>query len=422
MKFTMIGGGSFFTATILHGIAHVAERRNWDTSGLQVCLFDIDPDRAQLMADYGRLLVEKGLLHVSFGTPTSRADALDGADLVIESVPFREENERARRLREEFHIPGEHQGPGSIPILLGCMPFLTQLADEMTQRCPRALLLILTNPTDMFADAVSRATGIRACGLCVEVYHLIDHLAFYFQLDPDDIRLHTVGVNHAGWSLRFLVGDRDGYALIRDRMDDVLTHPDFHPGNMLMVEAFRLTGYLRSSAFHPWPYQPSQPPVSYQEFGKRHAVVRGRGVLDLVREAIRTRTPLEGPIDQPPELIPIRYRGTGRGVGCLLHALATGAEEVVTLQLRNAGAVSNWDPDFFLELAVRARGRELTPIRIGQAPDWLTSFEKALALHNKLAVDYCFDRRIDTLKRALSAVHLLTPTGALTAFAHRLHQ
>ncbi len=422
MKLAIIGGGSFFTATIAHGIAHVAQKNGWPTDDLEVALFDVDPARAQLMADYGKLLVRRGLLAARFTMSQQRAEALDGADVVIESVPFREENEQARKLREAFGVPETHQGPGAIPAFLACMPFMRRLAQDMERYCPDALLLLLTNPTDMFADAISRATEIAACGLCVEVYHLIDHLAFYFGWDPDEIQLHTVGVNHAGWSLRFFVGEEDGYELIRGRMAALPEHPDFHPGNMLLVEAYQLTGYLRSSAFHPWPYRPSEPPLSWEEFHRRRRVVRGRTMLELVRQALKRGEPLSGPEDRPPELIEVRYRGTGRGVGRLLYARDTGAEQVLTLQLRNGGAAEGWEPDFYLELAVRAAGRVLRPIALGRPPEWLVGFEKALALHNKLAVDYYFDRNLNTLKQALAAVQLVAGTGALNSFAQAVHE
>jgi len=419
LKLAVIGGGSAFTLCALQGVASCAERWRGSGAALQVALFDTAPERCGRWAAYGRLIAAKLGIPLTVEVCEARDEALRDANVVMFSVGFREAEALAHRLLGEygFHPQSIHDGPPAFAFAAKVWPFCRQLADDIARLAPASLTLVLPNPTDVLAEAMELHADIACAGLCVEVEHLRDHLAYYFSYPPDSIAFDHAGVNHDGWVLRLQVDGQDGYALLHEGILSLPQHPDFHPGCFGMVSVYQATGYLRSSAYHNWPLDtpPYQGPRTYDEFA--HPGDR----LAAVDRAIAEGVLLEAPADVHPERQTVKYLGTGRALSRLLLARAGVGPEVVALQVRNSGAVPNLPPDVRVEVPVLAQGARTVPLAVGELPEWLGGTTRLLAVQRRALARYLLSGDRDTLHQALLTLPTIRRIDALAAFADEVH-
>ena len=158
-------------------------------------------------------------------TTTDQRDALAGADFVVvsistggfDSMAFDLEIPASRGLVQTV---GDTVGPGGIMRGLRNVPVLVGIARDMEALCPDAWLLNLTNPMTTLTRAVTKATAIKAVGVCHESVLTTFVLSLLLGRSFLDIDLTVGGVNHLPWVTKVDVGGDDGLALLRDLMDD----------------------------------------------------------------------------------------------------------------------------------------------------------------------------------------------------------
>jgi alpha-galactosidase/6-phospho-beta-glucosidase family protein len=423
-KLAYVGGGSLFVPSIVNGIARVLLESSTpfaESSGeVELCLFDILPEKAERMRAYAEIVRKAWDVPLRASVAASRAEALEGADLVMVSVWLAEEHARLNRLVERLGFRLPEEGPGVAGWALAGAPWSLEVAAEMRQHCPDALFVTLMNPTDVIAGLVGEAGGVRAAGLCVEVDGLRGALAYYFRVPYESIELVHAGVNHDGWVLELKVDGQDGYGLWRERWWEIERDPDYHPGNRGIRHIHDLTGHLRSSAYHNWPYEIEQTPEHRARWDARQG--RRESCEAALDEALRREEPIADPPGIHPERSKLNYPYTGITVGKLMQSIATGRDNLISLQVPNHGAISNFPEDAIVEVPTRVHGRTIQPISVGEAPEWLAGTTHLLAIQRQLIVKYVLDRRLDTLKQALAVLPMFGTVQQLNRYAEALHE
>jgi len=426
VRIAIVGGGSTFVIPILHGIGRVGQELEEYRETAEVSLYDIVPERAEMIARYGRLLSETRRIPLLMEVENTRDDCLENADIVLLSVSFLNSDHFARVISavSGLSFPGHSEfGPDEIAIAARGFPFMNKLARDILRLSPKAILLNLVNPTDLLADLVEESTGICSFGLCVEVEHLRDHLAYYFNYEPEQISLVHAGVNHDGWILNLTVKGENGYELLREKILALPERPDFHPGNQCMVMLYRLTGYLRSSPYHSGIWRS----LPYRNLEVRD-LFYGQDKRKMYYSAIESALASGRPIREEkahPELSPIRYFGTGIAVARLARSIATGQRDIFALQAKNQEAITNFPREVRVEVPVihdKASTERLRPMKVGELPEWLGWTSKQLSIKRKLAADYVLTRNIELLKRSLLAAPQTVPIDDLLAYAETLHK
>ncbi len=418
-KLAIIGGGSLFVPSIVNGLGEML-RRTQPAFEVELALYDIEPARAERMRAYAELVARAWGVALSASVPSARAAALEGADLVLASVWLREEHARLDRIVEALGIELPEEGPGLAGWAAACAPWSLALAAEMRTHCPEALFVTLMNPTDVIAGAVGEAGGVRAVGLCVEVDGLRGALAYYFRIPAEQIALVHAGVNHDGWLLGLQVDGEDRYAELCARWDEAERDPDFHPGNLGIRPILDLTGHLRSSAYHHWPYQPA-PPADREERWRRWAGKRERCEAALA-EALARGEPIADPPHIHPERSRLQYPHTGQTVGRLLESLVTRTPHVLPLQVPNHGAIANFPALAMVEVPALVQGRTIRPLAVGELPQWLGGYTRLLAVQRRLVIEYLCRPQLETLKRALAVLPMFGPPEGLNRYAEALHR
>lgn len=197
-KVACIGGGGVRTPLVIYGINESARQLGVD----EVVLYDVDPDRAQMMAALGRAVVEREGGSLLVRESTRLEDAVEGADFVLSSIRVggiaaRTHDERAAI---QHGYPGqETTGPAGMAMALRTVPVAIEQARLVHRLAPHAWLINFTNPAGLITQAILHHTDARVVGICDTPSELLHRIASALAADSADVRCEYLGLNHLGW-------------------------------------------------------------------------------------------------------------------------------------------------------------------------------------------------------------------------------
>ncbi len=163
----------------------------------------------------------------------------------------------------DFEIPKKYglkqtladsMGIGGIFRGLRTIPFVLDLAGEMKEQCPGALLLNYTNPMGILMEALYTAhPEINSVGLCHSVPYTAREIASYIGVDYGDLLYECAGINHIAWMTRLEVDGEDAYPHLFAALED----PDVFARDRVRFELMRRLGYfVTESSEHNAEYTP----------------------------------------------------------------------------------------------------------------------------------------------------------------------
>jgi len=217
-KITIIGAGGYVFPLRLVGDILSLPALQAST----ITLMDIDADRLEGTAAAARDLVRHYGFPAVIESTTERRAALDGADYVI--VTFQVGGLEA--YAHDVQIPrkygldqtvGDTLGPGGVFRFLRSAPALSDIAHDMSEVCPDALLINYANPMAMNCWYLS-SLGVKTVGLCHSVQGTSHMLARQLDVPDDEITFRVAGINHQAWFTEFRRGDEDLLPRMRETM------------------------------------------------------------------------------------------------------------------------------------------------------------------------------------------------------------
>jgi len=223
-------------------------------------LMDIDPEPLGYMETIARRMVQQGGHAARVEATTDRREALRGADYVIVAIlvggrePIAWDVDIPLKYGVDQCI-GDTMGPGGIFRAMRTIPVLVDIARDMEELCPKALMLNYTNPMSMLCRAVRRETSVEVVGLCHSVQAAHNELAQVIGEDPQACTSWVAGINHQAWVLRYECRGQDAYPRIRRAAWD---NEDWWRNNTTRVEMLRHLGYYvtessgHNSEYNPW--------------------------------------------------------------------------------------------------------------------------------------------------------------------------
>ncbi|RIK25797.1 MAG: 6-phospho-beta-glucosidase, partial [Chloroflexi bacterium] len=159
MKVAVIGGGSTYTPELVNGFLQRAEsfplRELW--------LMDVDAERLRVVGGFAQRMVFKIFL------TTNRREALQGASYVttqlrVGMMPARRNDEYLGK--RHGLIGQETTGVGGMAKALRTIPVILDIANDMRELAPNAMLANFTNPAGIVTQALSQyAPDILAVGV-----------------------------------------------------------------------------------------------------------------------------------------------------------------------------------------------------------------------------------------------------------------
>jgi alpha-galactosidase len=242
-KIAIIGAGSIvFCQTLIQDILASG------LPGVEFALMAPTTRKTDQVRDYAKRVIAHNALDATVWSTTSRQEAVDGADFVISTYQIG--GLRATEL--DYEIPmsfgvdqciGDTLGPGGIFRALRSIPVAMELADEMVQRAPGALLLNYVNPMAMLCWALG-TTRVPFVGLCHGVQVTLDLIAGYLGIPKKEIAYLSAGINHMAWFLRLERGGEDLYPLLRECFE----RPEYYVNEKVRGETFRHFGYFMTES------------------------------------------------------------------------------------------------------------------------------------------------------------------------------
>jgi 6-phospho-beta-glucosidase len=200
-KITILGGGGVRTPLVIYGLAQAR-----DILGIcELCLFDLDTERAATIARMGREIVRR--LDGAFTiTVQSNLDAAaEGADIVLNSIRVGGMAGRARdeRLAIQHGFAGqETTGPGGAAMALRTLPVTLEYARAVERVSPAAWFVNFTNPAGLMTQALAQQTKLRVIGICDTPSELFHRIGENLGVPAPELSIDYAGLNHLGWVQR----------------------------------------------------------------------------------------------------------------------------------------------------------------------------------------------------------------------------
>lgn len=339
-KITVVGGGSTYTPELIDGLARRMDRLPID----ELVLLDVEAERLGIVAGLAGRMLHRSGWHGRLTPTLDREAAIDGADFVL--VQLRVGGQAARLVDEtlppQFGTIGqETTGAGGFAKALRTVPLVLEIADLVRRTAaPDAWIVDFTNPVGIVTQALLDE-GYRAIGLCNVAITLQRMIAGRLGVEPDDVMLEHVGLNHLSWERAARVGGVDRLPELLDGF-----------GEEVAQEVGSSIAELRTSGI----------PSYYLRYYNRSAEIlrdqranghtRASEVMDIERRLLEMyRDPT---LDTKPELL------AGRGgafyselAAQLIASLHDGRGDVQVVDVRNDGALPDLQPDDVVEIPAR---------------------------------------------------------------------
>ncbi|MCD6303630.1 MAG: alpha-galactosidase [Planctomycetes bacterium] len=256
-KIAMIGAGSLiFTKTLAMDILATEA-----LAGSELALMSRTRPKLDRMEAFIRRVIEENGKPAKVWSTLDRREALDGADYVIVTIQIG----GLEAFGHDYQIPlkygvdqciGDTLGPGGIFRALRTIPVLVDIAEDMEELCPDAVLLNYANPMAACCLALGQVTDVEFIGLCHGVQTTLDLISRYVGVPKEHIEHFTAGINHMAWflSLRDKRDGRDLMPILRENIEK----PEYYANEKVRCEVMRHFGYFMTestghlSEYIPW--------------------------------------------------------------------------------------------------------------------------------------------------------------------------
>lgn len=408
VRITIVGGGSYqWVPKLLVDFANTPAMHE-----AQFVLYDVDPVPLPGMVQLGQRIAKLRSLDWEVSSTTDRAAALDGPDFVIVAISVG----GLESMRHDLEIParyglaqpvGDSVGPGGIMRSLRSVPVVVGLARAMERSCPSAVLLNLSNPLTALCRGVTRETSIRTIGLCNELVGLQFVASLLLDAGLHEIDLTVAGVNHLPLVTEMRVGERDGFALLRELLD----HRDDRGGEPIWMDLDGvIEGYTKRSTGEHWTKADvlANNPVKFELFeqfgalpgshddhvaeffsnfgasvGGREWAVHTKGLPYFIRErddAHRHYEELVRADEVPPW-------PSGELVAPVLDALLGGMPKNLPVNLANSGQVADLPIGAVVEAMATIDAEGARPRDHVEVGGWLGAHLRRISASQELTVD-----------------------------------
>ncbi len=399
LKIALIGVGSFvFGPSMLSQV--ILEHR---LEHIELALVDIDAEVVELMAGVGRRMAQQEDVDLTISAHTQRADALQGANFVISSIV----REGFKRFYMDYQIiqrylPGhpatEFGGIAGISNSLRQIALISELAADMRQYCPDALLLNVSNPLPRVCQA-AQTLGISTLGFCsvsLQAYSMAwqllqgEPLSYPFTAARERWSITTAGLNHFVWLLNF--HDRASGEDLLPTLRRALAEGK-STGNPVSEALARETGYpLLPYDDHTRDFlRPSKTTSSQEEAPIHGSPLQREQRIELLQrvasgaeniEVLLSNPSWERPID-----VVVALRG---GQSITLHSL----------DMTNTGQISNLPQGIFVETPCTITQSGLNPLQVTLPESVLPLTQRTAQVSNTI-VQAALERRRDLVHLAV---------------------
>jgi len=385
-KIAMIGAGSqIFCKTLTMDILATEALQ-----GSEICLMDLAEPKLKKMEAFIQRVIEENGLPATVSSTTDRREALKGAKYVIIMIQVG----GVDAFKIDYEIPlkygvdqciADSLGPGGVFRGLRTIPVLVDIANDMAELCPDAIMINYANPMGANCAGLARTAKVQFVGLCHGVQTTLDLISGYVDVPKDQIDYQCAGINHMSWFLK-LVDKRDGrdlYPILRENIEK----PEYYINEKVRCEVMRHFGYFMTestghlSEYLPWFRSSKRALDLYCDqpgFGGASGAYYEYCKMLADKYAKHDYLEYESPKIERRSIEYCSY---------LLEAVETDNPFRLMGNLRNDSYVTNLPEGCCVEVPVDADKRGLNPVKIGDLPPQLAVLNKSNIAVQELTVE-----------------------------------
>jgi alpha-galactosidase len=405
-RVVLIGAGSVeFTRNVLADLCSYTELRG----DLSIALHDIDPERLATAERVARATNEATRASATIEAHLERRAAFAGADYLVNEIQVG----GYAATRRDFDIPKKHGvrqtiadtlGIGGIFRGLRTIPVMIEMAADIVDLCPGALLLNYTNPMAMVPWGIYTGSAFaNVVGVCHSVRDTHSFLAATVGVPERDVSFRTAGLNHQAFVYRFehRATREDLYPRLRRIVD---ADPE-GLGRRVRVEIFKRFGYFptesseHSSEYVPW-FMHRDDQIDRYRILVDDYVYRSDENLEEY-ERVKHALDAEEPLDVEP---------TSELASEIIHSMETGTPREVYGNVRNAALIEGLPRDACVEVPCLVDKNGVQPTRIGAIPPQTLALNRTFVNVAELTVHAALEGSRDLVYQAA----LLDPNTAAT--------
>jgi len=407
MKVAVIGGGSTYTPELVDGIARLTQ------TSLVSELVLVDPDesrRAVVGPVSARIMRAYG--HPAAVSWTADLDeGLDGAGAVL--LQLRVGGQAARQRDETWPLDcgcvgQETTGAGGLAKALRTVPVVLEIAERTARRAdPAAWIIDFTNPVGIVTRALLDA-GHRAVGLCNVAIGFQRQFAALLGVEPGQVALDHVGLNHLTWERAVLVNGTDRLPeLIARHAPEIAEHTGLPPSVMREIGAVP-SYYLR--------YFWAHDAVVEEE---RRSPTRAEEVAKIERELLGLYA--DPALDRKPGLLSERGGAFySEAAVALLASLAGDTGDTQVVNVRNAGTFGFLPDEAVIEVPAVIGAKGPRPVPAAPLSPLMRGLVAHVSAYEELAVDAALRGGRDRVRMALLAHPLVGQLDLADCLTDRL--
>ncbi len=385
-KIAMIGAGSLiFCKTLVMDILATEA-----LGGSEIRLMNRTRPKLAKMEAFVKKVIKENRLPATVTATLDRREALDRADYVINMIQIG----GVEAFRMDYEIPlkygvdqciADSIGPGGIFRALRTIPVLADMAADMNELCPDAILLNYANPMGANCSALGSVADVQFIGLCHGVQTTLDLISRYVNVPKDQVDYVCAGINHMAWflSLRDKRDGRDLYPILKRNIEK----PEYYINEKVRCEVMRHFDYFMTestghlSEYIPWFRSSKRALETYcdqPDFGGASGAYYH--YCNMLAEKYKKVDYLA---TESPKI-------TGRSVeycSYILEAAETDRPFRLNGNVRNDGYITNLPQGCCVEVPVYVDSQGLHPVTIGELPVQCAALNQSNVTVQELAVE-----------------------------------
>src|SRR5690625_3066530 len=370
LKVVVVGGGSSYTPEIIEGLINRHEQ--FPVSNIVLVDIEAGKGKLEIIGNHSARMIEKSGKPISISWTLDRKKALKNADFV--STQIRVGGLKARSKDERIPlshglIGQETNGAGGIFKAFRTIPVLMDLAKDVHDICPNAWIINFTNPAGIVTEALLKhSPHKKIIGVCNIPYNMRHSTAEILHVDPEDVRIEFVGMNHFIFGKKVFVKNLDR---TEEVLEKLLDHElNYSPANIIslgwsdiLIDALKLL----PNPYHQYYFQTREvlkkDIKNYKENGTRAEVVRK---LEKSLFAIYQDTSLQ----EKPKKLEERGGAYYSDVACgLMDSIYNDKQDIQTVNTFNRGAIPDLPDNVVIETNCVITNSGPKTISVGPLPE-----------------------------------------------------
>lgn len=371
LKITFLGAGSTVFARNVLGDCLCTE----SLQEAEIALYDINAQRLQeseLIISALNKTINKGRARiVAYLGEQNRKAALKNATFVVNAIQV---GGYEPSTVIDFEIPkkyglrqtiGDTLGIGGIMRGLRTIPIMADIAKDMEEVCPQALLMNYTNPMSILSGYMQRYTAVNTIGLCHSVQictkDLLTGLNMLEKLE--DSKELIAGINHMAWLLKFV--DKNGIDLYPEIKKQAIIMNQTKHHDMVRYDYIQNFGYYcTESSEHNAEYNPFYIKSKYPELIEKFNIP----LDEYPRRCVEQIKNWEKEKEEIMKDSHINHERSHEYASYIMDAIVSNSLYKIGGNVLNKGLITNLPKEACVEVPCLVDGNGITPCYIGDLP------------------------------------------------------